>query len=119
MGLERRRCGVGPCSVGDVEPTLSSLAAAVLGLSSIVGGLRLRSFDDGLDADNTDDRDPDTECPPCRIVMLELSLETSERGLGMNCISSENPTRARFILGGILLSSVSGHVTTSMPGNGR
>jgi hypothetical protein len=46
--------------------------------------------------------DPETECP-CRIVIvLELSLDTNERGRGIICTSSENPTRARVKFKGFI-----------------
>ena len=51
-----------------------------------------------------EDKLPDTECPSGRTVVPELSLETRERGLGINWIVSENPTRAREGFDGGLLS---------------
>jgi hypothetical protein len=37
---------------------------------------------------------PETECPGRAVIVLDVSLETSESGLGMNSSVSENPTRA-------------------------
>lgn len=58
------------------------------------------------------------------MVVPELSLETIESGRGMNCMSSENPTRARlegFIC--VLLSEFVCFVSLSdiwsIPGNGE
>jgi len=55
--------------------------------------------------------------------VLELSLDTSESGRGMNCISSEKPTRARLggFAGGLfseLLCAMSLFDNISIPGNG-
>jgi hypothetical protein len=54
----------------------------------------------------TEEMLPDVECPGRAVAVLEVSLETRERGLGMNSSVSENPTLARFAgLGGDGVSS--------------
>lgn len=95
-GLERCLRGLGRSNVGDIGREPSNLAEAVLGRVSTFFGLRRWSFEGGLEADMIEDRLPETEWPPGRIVVPELSLETRERGRGINWISSENPTLARL-----------------------
>jgi hypothetical protein len=123
-GLERCLRGLGRSGVGDVVRLPSSLAAAVLGRVSGDLGRCFFSFGGGLDPDTIEDKLPETEWPPGRMVVPELSLETRERGLGINCMSSENPTRVRlpgFIDGSF--SEVCGLVSfvdrPSNPGNGN
>lgn len=43
----------------------------------------------------TDDMELDTECPGRAVTVLEVSLETSDNGRGMNSSVSENPTLLR------------------------
>lgn len=44
----------------------------------------------------TDEMLPEAECPGRAVTVLDVSLETRERGLGMNSSVSEKPTLARF-----------------------
>lgn len=79
----------------------SRIAPAVLGLNSVVACDGLASRGENLSSDSSitefdnemiDEMLLETEWPG-RIVMLEVSLDTNERGLGMNSRVSENPTR--------------------------
>lgn len=53
----------------------------------------------------SDDMLPVTEWPGLAVIVLDVSLETRDKGLGMNSKVSEKPTRA---LGAGLTSSASG-----------
>jgi hypothetical protein len=44
----------------------------------------------------SDEMLPDVECSGRAVTVLEVSLETKDRGLGMNSRVSEKPTLARF-----------------------
>jgi len=126
-GFDRCRRGLGRSGVGDNDRVPSSLAAAVLGRTSVVLGLHLCSLAGGLEAEMIEDKLPETECPG-RTVVPELSLDTSDRGRGINCMSSENPTRARLEafcgeLWGELVSGLACLTSLvdacSIPGNGE
>lgn len=40
---------------------------------------------------------PETACPGRAVMVLEVSLETNDKGRGMNSRVSEKPTRARLL----------------------
>jgi hypothetical protein len=72
----------------------------------------------------------ETEWPGRTVVVLEASLDTSDRGRGMNSIVSENPTRVRvdgragksIVAGTALMSSECVDVvslTPTAPGEGN
>jgi hypothetical protein len=42
---------------------------------------------------------PDRECPGRAVTVLDVSLDTRDKGRGMNSSVSENPTRALGFLG--------------------
>jgi len=56
---------------------------------------------------------PDTEWPGRAVIVLDVSLETSDKGLGMNSRVSEKPTLARNVVRGVGLGSLSSKVVTS------
>lgn len=106
MGIEFRRLGeefrAGRSCVR------SRIAPAVLGLESVGSRVEVRlnvmhSTGAGLlrplgDAPDTiEEMLPDSECPGRAVTVLEVSLETKDRGLGMNSKVSENPTRALLL----------------------
>jgi hypothetical protein len=103
-GIELRRLGTPAGSLAITPGDRSRTAPAVLGLDSPVlrDGLLERGTDgisrsavvEGV-SEMIDVMLPDTECPPGRAVtMLDVSLETSDKGRGMNSRVSENPTLA-------------------------
>ena len=95
------------------------MAPAVLGLESLMFGVGLLERGIGLSrplgdvADMIEEMLPDRECPGRVVAVLEVSLDTSDSGLGMNSRVSENPTRALVpALGcfGVLSVAVTGGV---------
>lgn len=82
----------------------SRTAPAVLGLESvlILEGLRERGTVGSRSAwveplrDMMDEMLPDREWPGRAVTVLDVSLDTSDSGLGINSSVSENPTRARL-----------------------
>ena len=78
----------------------SKTAPAVLGRLSLtlelepkpIGELRSRSVSV---SEMSDEMLPETECPGRAVAVLEASLETRDRGLGMYSSVSEKPTRFR------------------------
>ena len=81
----------------------SSTAPAVLGRESCVPRDELRARGDvgslsaivELDNEISEDMLPETEWLGRTVMVLDVSLETRERGRGMNSIRSEKPTLAR------------------------
>lgn len=116
-GIELRRCGdfVGPSGRGLSDR--SRIAPAVLGLGSVElrDGLGLRAYISVrsllvvLVREMRDEMLPESECPGLAVMVLDVSLDTKDKGLGMNSSVSENPTLARFTgLTGALASSCTG-----------
>lgn len=56
----------------------------------------------------TDEMLPETECPGRAVAVLDVSLDTRERGLGMNSRVSEKPTLFRAIGLGVSWASSDG-----------
>jgi len=56
----------------------------------------------------TDEMLPERECPGRAVTVLEVSLETSDRGLGMNSRVSEKPTLLREGNFGAASASITG-----------
>lgn len=103
-GVEFRRTGLVLLPESPVNAVLlPRTAPAVLGRESLdlmLGAGPVRrycSWAKEPDADNTDEILPETECPGRIVIVLEVSLETSDNGRGINSTVSENPTRLRII----------------------
>jgi len=98
----RRRGGTEESTPSWLLCVRSRTAPAVLGRDSFSlrlalnprGELRSRS---GLESEITDEMLPERECPGRAVTVLEVSLETSDRGLGMNSRVSEKPTLLRAV----------------------
>lgn len=106
MGIEFRR--LGEEFTAERSCVRSRIAPAVLGLESV--GSRVEVRDRGTPstragllrplgdaADTIEEMLPDRECPGRTVTVLEVSLETRDKGLGMNSRVSENPTRALLL----------------------
>lgn len=103
-GMELRRRGDDfACAGSGCLRACSSTAPAVLGRESsrsLVGlrdkgaGLPLPVGSPGELREINEDMLPVTECPGFAVIVLEVSLETKDKGRGMNSKVSEKPTRA-------------------------
>lgn len=77
----------------------SKIAPAVLGLESAKSRVGLLDKGTGWSrsvgdtADTIEDMLPETECPGRAVAVLDVSLDTSDNGLGIYSSLSENPTR--------------------------
>ncbi len=104
-GREPRLRGAG--RLGKIERSRSKIGSAVLGrvsLTLLLGARPRFSFEGGDDApDIIEDIELDTEWPG--LTVDAESDDTRERGLGIICTSSENPTRVLLIVFGGWLSS--------------
>lgn len=92
------RCGAdNPLSSRKLSILLPRIALAVFGRVSTLAWVTwpLFSFEDGLAApvDIRDERLFETEWPGRIVVVLDASLDTKDKGRGINSIVSENPTR--------------------------
>lgn len=102
VGIEFRRLGevLIPPLAALKSVVRSKIAPAVLGLESTVSRVGLRAREAGLSrppgeaAETREDMLPDTECPGRAVIVLDVSLEISDSGRGINSRVSENPTRA-------------------------
>lgn len=96
----------------------SRIAPAVLGLDS--EGSRVEVLDKGTSSmgpglfrplarapERIDEMLPEIACPGRTVIVLDVSVETNDNGLGMNSRVSENPTRA-LLLGLFCLGLPSG-----------
>lgn len=80
----------------------SRTAPAVLGRGSFSFRAELKPTGEGNSRsagvrEITDEILPETECPGRAVIVLEVSFETRESGLGINSNVSENPTRLRVV----------------------
>ena len=75
-----------------IAPAVLGLELAVLGDGVCAGAEASPSMLVDICAETIEEILPETECPGFAVMVLEVSLETSETGLGMYSILSENPT---------------------------
>lgn len=99
-GMEFRRRGDAPRPVATMEGVRSRIAPAVLGRGSSRSRVGLREIVGGLSlplkevADTIEVMLPETPWPGLAVIVLDVSVETRDKGLGMNSSVSENPTLA-------------------------
>jgi hypothetical protein len=100
-GIELRLLGMATPAGDSPSPHLSRTAPAVLGRESVVSRVDVSARGAGLSlplgelAETMEEMLPDKECPGRAVATLDVSLETSDNGRGMNSNVSEKPTRVR------------------------
>jgi hypothetical protein len=124
VGIELRRFGDALFSRFRGSAVRSRMAPAVLGLESIMSFVGLLDKGAGLSrplgdaADTIEEMLPESECPGRAVAMLDVSLDTMDKGRGMNSSLSEKPTLlAVFVVSALSLgeASVFSDVSASNP----